>query len=120
MTEYVDFALSDLVFSKFSLALVLAECCAPQPESAQVFCARGEREGSRVDRGRAGVSEEEVSENHRVQSSRIAIIPIRGRHTARHMHTYCKGGLSPLPFYPSPDHEQVIYMANAPISDMMP
>lgn len=31
--------------------LSFPERCAPQPESAQVFCSGGEREGSRVDRG---------------------------------------------------------------------
>lgn len=46
---------------------IFPECSATQPESPQVFCARGEREGSRVDGGRGGVPEEEVPEDDRLQ-----------------------------------------------------
>lgn len=42
------------------------ECSPPQPEPAQVFCACGKCEGGRVDSGRGGVPEKEVSEDHKV------------------------------------------------------
>lgn len=39
---------------------------AAQPQPAQVLCARGERQGRRVDCGRAGVSEAETTKDDRV------------------------------------------------------
>lgn len=39
----------------------------PQPQSAQVLCACGEREGGRVDGGWDGVPETQVSEDNRVR-----------------------------------------------------
>lgn len=44
-----------------------AERCSPQPQPAQVLCARGEREGGGVDGGRGGVPETPVAEDHRVR-----------------------------------------------------
>lgn len=43
-----------------------AERRAPQPQSAQVLRARGEREGGGVDGRRGGVPETPVAEDHRV------------------------------------------------------
>lgn len=39
------------------------ECCAPQPQPAQVLRPRGECQGRCVDRGRAGVSEAETTKD---------------------------------------------------------
>lgn len=36
---------NDVIFSE------IPECSSPQPQSPQVFCASGEREGGRLDRG---------------------------------------------------------------------
>lgn len=47
---------------------VSAECRSPQPQSAQVLCARGEREGGGVDGGRGGVPETQVAEDHGVRN----------------------------------------------------
>lgn len=44
-----------------------AECRSPQPQSAQVLCARREREGGSVDGGWGGVPETQVAEDHRVR-----------------------------------------------------
>lgn len=42
------------------------ECCPPQPQSAQVLCARGECEGGSVDSRWGGVPETQVAEDHGV------------------------------------------------------
>lgn len=44
-----------------------AERRSPQPQSAQVLCACGEREGGGVDGRRDGVPETQVAEDHRVR-----------------------------------------------------
>ena len=44
------------------MILSITECGQAQPEPAQVFCPSGECEGSRLDRGRAGIHEEETAE----------------------------------------------------------
>ncbi len=49
------------------------ERSAPQPQSAQVFCARGECERRRVDGGWGGIPEEEIPEDHRVEYSKLTI-----------------------------------------------
>jgi len=49
------------------VSCVSAERRSPQPQPAQVLCARGEREGGGVDGRRDGVPETQVTEDHRVQ-----------------------------------------------------
>lgn len=53
-----------LVFSMFHRCY--PECCAPQPESAQVLCAGRERQGCCLDRGRSGIPKEETTKDDRV------------------------------------------------------
>lgn len=51
----------------FTSLLWPTECRAPQPQPAQVLCARGEREGGSVDSGWGGVPETPVAEDHGVR-----------------------------------------------------
>lgn len=71
------------------------ECRAAQPQPAQVLRARGERQGRRVDRGRAGVSEAETTKDDRVCGPRPGWgAPTRGM-----------GQDSPLPLQGTPVHQ---------------
>lgn len=54
-------------FYLIPLTCVSAERRPPQPQSAQVLCACGEREGGGVDGRRGGVPETQVAEDHRVR-----------------------------------------------------
>lgn len=53
--------------SFWPVGYVSAERCSPQPQSAQVLCACGEREGGGVDGRWDGVPETQVAEDHRVR-----------------------------------------------------
>lgn len=70
MTLNISFFVFFLCFSP--------ECCAPQPESAQVFCSCWEREGSCVDCGWSWIPKEETTKDDRVRAH---------THTQYHTHS---------------------------------
>jgi len=86
-----------LIFShikalSFSVSL-FPECCAPQPESAQVFCSRWEREGGRVDCGWSWIPKEETTKDDRVRVHTHTVMYMyththRQSCTCTHTHTY--------------------------------
>lgn len=68
-TVLIDFPVAWISLFIYS---AISECRSPQPQSSQVFCTSWECEGSRVDRGRAGVSEKAATKDHWVSVRLIA------------------------------------------------